>query len=142
MILVDTSVWIDFFNGKSNREVEVLDGVLGYQGVAIGDLIMVELLQGFRSDKDYNTAKKYLLNLDLYNMLTPDLALLAAENYRKLWRKGVTVRKTADVIIATFCIENQIPLLYVDKDFIPFTQHIQTAEELDLSRLMMHKLNL
>ena len=125
MILVDTSVWIDFFNGKSNREVEVLDGVLGYQGVAIGDLIMVELLQGFRSDKDYNTAKKYLLNLDLYNMLTPDLALLAAENYRKLWRKGVTVRKTADVIIATFCIENQIPLLYVDKDFIPFTQHLK-----------------
>ncbi|MFK4753304.1 MULTISPECIES: type II toxin-antitoxin system VapC family toxin [Oceanospirillaceae] len=125
MILVDTSVWIDFFNGKSNREVEILDGVLGYQGVAIGDLIMVELLQGFRSDKDYNTAKKYLLNLDLYNMLTPDLALLAAENYRKLWRKGVTVRKTADVIIATFCIENQIPLLYVDKDFIPFTQHLK-----------------
>lgn len=125
MILVDTSVWIDFFNGKSNREVEVLDGVLGYQGVAIGDLIMVELLQGFRSDKDYNTAKKYLLNLDLYNMLTPDLALLAAENYRKLRRKGVTVRKTADVIIATFCIENQIPLLYVDKDFIPFTQHLK-----------------
>ncbi len=125
MILVDTSVWIDFFNGKSNREVEILDGVLGYQGVAIGDLIMVEILQGFRSDKDYNTAKKYLLNLDLYNMLTPDLALLAAENYRKLWRKGVTVRKTADVIIATFCIENQIPLLYVDKDFIPFTQHLK-----------------
>ncbi len=125
MILVDTSVWTDFFNGKSNREVEILDGVLGYQGVAIGDLIMVELLQGFRSDKDYNTAKKYLLNLDLYNMLTPDLALLAAENYRKLWRKGVTVRKTADVIIATFCIENQIPLLYVDKDFIPFTQHLK-----------------
>jgi predicted nucleic acid-binding protein len=125
VILVDTSVWIDFFNGKSNREVEILDGVLGYQGVAIGDLIMVELLQGFRSDKDYNTAKKYLLNLDLYNMLTPDLALLAAENYRKLWRKGVTVRKTADVIIATFCIENQIPLLYVDKDFIPFTQHLK-----------------
>mgnify|MGYP000202212158 FL=1 len=125
MILVDTSVWIDFFNGKSNREVEILDGVLGYQGVAIGDLIMLELLQGFRSDKDYNTAKKYLLNLDLYNMLTPDLALLAAENYRKLRRKGVTVRKTADVIIATFCIENQIPLLYVDKDFIPFTQHLK-----------------
>tara|TARA_R110001592_G_scaffold331688_2_gene614684 strand:+ start:4866 stop:5258 length:393 start_codon:yes stop_codon:yes gene_type:complete len=125
VILVDTSVWIDFFNGKSNREVEILDGVLGYQGVAIGDLIMVEILQGFRSDKDYNTAKKYLLNLDLYNMLTPDLALLAAENYRKLWRKGVTVRKTADVIIATFCIENQIPLLYVDKDFIPFTQHLK-----------------
>tara|TARA_R110000868_G_scaffold29064_3_gene108222 strand:- start:196 stop:588 length:393 start_codon:yes stop_codon:yes gene_type:complete len=125
VILVDTSVWIDFFNGKSNREVEILDGVLGYQGVAIGDLIMLELLQGFRSDKDYNTAKKYLLNLDLYNMLTPDLALLAAENYRKLRRKGVTVRKTADVIIATFCIENQIPLLYVDKDFIPFTQHLK-----------------
>jgi predicted nucleic acid-binding protein len=125
VILVDTSVWIDFFNGKSNREVEILDGVLGYQGVAIGDLIMVEILQGFRSDKDYNTAKKYLLNLDLYNMLTPDLALLAAENYRKLWRKGVTVRKTADVIIATFCIENQIPLLYVDKDFRPFTQHLK-----------------
>jgi predicted nucleic acid-binding protein len=125
MILVDTSVWIDFFNGKSNREVEALDRALGYQEVVIGDLIMLELLQGFRADKDYNTAKKYLLNLDIYNMLTPELALLAAENYRKLRKKGVTVRKTADVIIATYCIEHKIPLLFADRYFLPFTTHLK-----------------
>ena len=125
MILVDTSVWIDFFNGTDSHEVEILDRALGFQDVAIGDLIMLELLQGFRSDKDFNTAKKYLSALDQYNMLTPELALIAADNYRKLRKKGVTIRKTADVIIATFCIENKIPLLYADRDFTPFSTHLK-----------------
>lgn len=125
MILVDTSVWIDFFNGTDSQEVEVLDRALGVQNVAIGDLIMLELLQGFRSDKDFNIAKKYLSALDQYHMLTPELALVAADNYRKLRKKGITIRKTADVIIATFCIENKIPLLYSDRDFKQFSTHLK-----------------
>lgn len=125
MILVDTGVWIDFFNGKSSREVDILDQALGYQEVIMGDLIMLELLQGFRSDKDYHAAKKYLSALDQYNMLTPELALLAAENYRKLRKKGITVRKMANVIVATFCIENKVPLLYSDKCFSPLVFHFK-----------------
>jgi len=125
MIVVDTSVWIDFFNGKNTEETDTLDRTLGNLEVAIGDLILLEILQGFRADKDYNTAKKYLADLHLYNMLNSALALKAAENYRKLRKKGITIRKTADVIIATFCIENRLPLLYVDKDFIPFSEHLK-----------------
>lgn len=125
MILVGTSVWIDFFNGKDTKETDILDRTLGIQEVAIGDLILLEILQGFRADKDYNTAKKYLANLHLYNMLNPEIALKSADNYRRLRKKGMTIRKTADVIIATFCIENSLPLLYADKDFIPFSKHLK-----------------
>ena len=125
MILVDTSVWIDFFNGNDTPEVEVLDQALGKQEVAIGDLITLEILQGFRSDSNYNTAKKYLGSLIQYNMLTPELALKAAENYRKLRKKGITIRKTTDVIIATFCIEERHSLLFTDRDFVPFAKHLK-----------------
>lgn len=125
MIIIDTSVWIDYFNGAITPETTILDNALGKKAVAIGDLIVLEILRGFRTDKDYNAAKKYLQPVQQYNMLTPALALKGADNYRKLRKKGVTIRKTADVIIATFCIENKFPLLYTDRDFIPFTQHLK-----------------
>ena len=124
MILVDTSVWIDYFKGLDTQETNLLDLALGKNDVAIGDLILLEILQGFRADKDYKTAKEHLLALHQFNMLTTDLALIAAENYRELRKHGITIRKSADVIIATFCIENQLPLLFADRDFIPFTQHL------------------
>ncbi len=125
MIVVDTSVWIDYFNGNDTPEAEILDDSLGRSAVAIGDLIVLEILQGFRSDKDYVIAKKYLASLHQYNMLTPELAITGAENYRKLRKKGITIRKTADVIIASFCIENNLSLLFSDRDFIPFTEHLK-----------------
>lgn len=125
MILVDTSVWIDYFNGQNTVETTILDDALETSVVAIGDLIVLEILQGFRTDKDYNTAKKYLGTLKQFSMLSPELAVKAADNYRKLRKQGVTIRKTADIIIATFCIENKLPLLYADKDFIPFTQKLK-----------------
>lgn len=125
MILVDTSVWIDYFNGFKTDETDILDQALGNNVVAVGDLIVLEILQGFRSDKDYKTAKKYLASLRQFGMLSPDLAIKAAENYRKLRKLGITIRKTTDIIIATFCIENSLPLLYTDKDFIPFTQKLE-----------------
>lgn len=125
MILVDTSVWIDFFNGTDTKETDILDQALGRQEVAIGDLILLEILQGFRVDKDYNTAKKHLSNFHQYNMLNTELALKASDYYRKLRKNGITIRKTADVIIATFCIENQLPLLFSDKDFLPFSKHLK-----------------
>ncbi|MGH8559326.1 MAG: type II toxin-antitoxin system VapC family toxin, partial [Methylococcales bacterium] len=105
MILVDSSVWIDYFNGTSTPESDRLDAMLGTEPVALGDLILVEVLQGFRHDKDFKTAKELLTSLTLFDLSGKQMAIRSAENYRLLRRKGVTVRKTVDVIIATFCIE-------------------------------------
>ena len=124
MIFVDTSVWIDFFNGKETREVLILEAALGAEVVSIGDLIALEILQGFRNDKDYNTAKELLSALTIYSLLGERAAYVCAENYRALRKKGITIRKTADVIIASFCIENNFPLLFSDKDFLPFFKHL------------------
>lgn len=125
MILVDTSVWVDYFKGIDTQETNLLDLALGNDEVAIGDLILLEILQGFRSDKDYRTAKEHLMALHQFSLLTTDLAIKAASNYRKLSKQGITIRKTADVIIATFCIENRLPLLFTDRDFLPFTQQLK-----------------
>ncbi len=120
MILVDTSVWIDYFNGADNEYTNTLDSALKEGTVAIGDLIFLEILQGFKRDRDFNRAKATLESLDQHEMFGHDMVLKSAENYRTLRKRGITIRKTNDVIIATFCIENQIPLLFSDKDFISF----------------------
>lgn len=125
MILVDTSVWIDYFKGIETQETNLLDTALSNDSVAIGDLILLEILQGFRADKDYDTAKEHLQVLPQFSMLSQEIAINAAENYRILRKRGITTRKTADVIIATFCINKSIPLLFADKDFIPFTKHLK-----------------
>lgn len=124
MIFVDTSVWIDYFNGKNTTEVQLLDDALGSEAVVIGDLIALEILQGFKNDKDYNVAKEMLDALTVYDLLGAAAIFACAENYRKLRKKGVTIRKTADVIIATFCIKNGFPLLFSDRDFLPFVAHL------------------
>lgn len=124
MILVDSSVWIDYFSGNSSPETDFLDGVLGVSAVAIGDLILAEVLQGFRHDKDYKTAKRLLGELMTFELLGTKMAVKSADNFRKLRKKGITIRKTADVIIASFCIEHSLPLLFSDKDFKPFVEHL------------------
>ena len=124
MIVVDSSVWIDFFRGTSTPEVETLDGVLGRTPVAIGDLILVEVLQGFRSDRDLATARQLFRPLPVIEMLGRQQAYKAAENYRKLRSKGITARKTIDGIIATACIEANLPLLFSDRDFQPYVEHL------------------
>ena len=124
MIFVDTSVWIDFFNGKDSAEVQMLDSALGTEAVAIGDLIALEILQGFKNDKDYKSAKEMMDSLTVYDLLGESAVYACAENYRALRKKGITIRKTADVIIATFCIENNFPLLFSDRDFLPFVEHL------------------
>lgn len=125
MILVDSSVWIDFFNGRETSETNLLDETLTTDSICIGDIILAEVLQGFRSDKDYRTAKELMLELPIYQIITPELALIGVENYRKLRKKGITVRKSVDNWIATFCIENQLPLLFSDKDFGPFVDYLR-----------------
>jgi len=124
MILVDTSVWIDYFNGVNTLESACLDRLLGVEFIGIGDIILTKVLQGFRSDNDFITAKKMMLNLAFFEMVGQNNAVASAENYRALRKKGVTVRKTIDCIIATFCIQNNHALLYCDKDFQPFVEHL------------------
>lgn len=124
MILVDSSVWIGYFNGTTSPETDRLDSLLGLEPVGLGDLILTEVLQGFRQDKDYRTAKGLLTSLTVYELLGKDLAVKSAENYRALRKRGITVRKTTDVVIATFCIENTMPLLHADRDFLPFVEHL------------------
>lgn len=124
MIIVDSSVWIDYFNGKDIPEVATLDRLLKTELLAVGDLIVVEVLQGFRQDKDYQTAKHLLTSLTVFEMLGAEMAMKSAGNFRNLRKKGITVRKTIDVMIATFCIEHGHELLFSDKDFAPFVEHL------------------
>ena len=132
MIIVDSSVWIDYFTGRNTPPTETLDSLLGEELVAIGDLILVEVLQGFRMDKDFRQARKLLLSLTIFNMLDVSIALKSAANFRKLRRKGITVRKTIDAIIATYCIENKHSLLHSDKDFQPFHKHLKLKNAAEL----------
>ncbi|MBA4389901.1 MAG: VapC toxin family PIN domain ribonuclease [Syntrophus sp. (in: bacteria)] len=117
MILVDSSVWIDYFNGKKTVQTDWLDASLGNVPIIIGDLILTEVLQGFQSDKDFKTAKDLLLRIPFMAMGGQELALKSAMNYRALRKKGITVRKTIDVMIGTFCIHYRLSLLHDDRDF-------------------------
>lgn len=120
MILVDTSVWIDYFNGVNHQQTEKLDGLLSTDVIVVGDLIIAELLQGFKNDKDFQIVQSLLANLEQVNLCNSELAIKSAQNYRFLRKQGITVRKTIDCIIATFCIEHEMPLLFSDRDFEPF----------------------
>jgi predicted nucleic acid-binding protein len=125
MILVDASVWISYFSSaQASRETEILDRLLGRQAVLIGDLILVEVLQGFRTDSGYRNAKAILSACEIRTLCSPTLAVLAADRYRALRKRGVTIRKTIDVIIASYCIEEGLHLLSEDRDFAPFQRHL------------------
>ena len=125
MILVDSSVWIDYFNGTVTPETNWLDELLGAEPIGLGDLILAEVLQGFRYNKDYQTAKELLTSLTIFHLLGKDMAIKSADNFRLLRKKGITIRKTADTIIATFCIENKLPLLHSDREFDTFHKHLK-----------------
>ncbi|MEE4293467.1 MAG: PIN domain nuclease [Xanthomonadales bacterium] len=124
MVLVDSSVWIDFFNGVQKPEVDRLDELLGEESILVGDLVLAEVLQGFDTDRGFRIARNLLLTLQQECMVSPDLALNSAQHYRTLRRGGITIRKTINCLIATWCIENRVPLLHSDKDFEPFEQHL------------------
>jgi predicted nucleic acid-binding protein len=124
MILVDSSVWIDYFRGTQTPETGLLDALLENEPVFIGDLILTEVLQGFDNERDFNQAKKLLTSLNVIQLSDQAIAIQAANNYRKLRALGVTVRKTIDTVIATCCIEDGFSLLYSDRDFDPFVEHL------------------
>lgn len=124
MILVDSSVWIDYFNGTVTAQTEKLDQLLVREPLAIGDLILTEVLQGFVEERDFNTARKMLTSLTVVELAGQEIAIQAARNFRALRKAGVTVRKTVDTVIATWCIENGFDLLHNDRDFEPFVKHL------------------
>ena len=124
MILVDSSIWIDYFNGKKTPQTDWLDSALGTTPVIMGDLILTEVLQGFQNSREFKIAKDLLLGMPFMPMLGLDIAIQSVENYRSLRKRGVTVRKTIDVIIGTFCIHYQLPLLHDDRDFEPMVRFL------------------
>lgn len=124
MILVDSSVWIDYFQGTITPQTEMLDGLLGREPLAIGDLILTEVLQGFTAGRDFNRAQKMLRALTVVELGGKEIAIQAARNFRTLRALGVTVRKNIDTVIATRCIESGYDLLHSDRDFDPFAKHL------------------
>jgi predicted nucleic acid-binding protein len=124
LILVDSSVWIDYFNGTITAQTEKLNQLLGQEPLAIGDLILTEVLQGFTSERDFTEAKGMLTSLTVVELGGQEIAIQAARDFRALRKAGVTVRKTVDTVIATWCIENGFDLLHNDRDFDPFAKHL------------------
>jgi predicted nucleic acid-binding protein len=124
LILVDSSVWIDYFKGTITPQTEKLDSLLASELLAIGDLILTEVLRGFSDERDFNEARKLLTSLTIVDLGGRDAAIQAAKNFRVLREFGVTVRKTIDSVIATRCIESGYDLLHNDRDFDPFVKHL------------------
>lgn len=124
MILVDSSVWIDYFRGTVTPQTERLDALLGSELLVVGDLILAEVLQGFSSERDFNQARTLMTALDVVTLGGPEIAIQAARNFRTLRARGVTIRKTIDTLIATRCIESDYALLFSDRDFEPFVEHL------------------
>jgi predicted nucleic acid-binding protein len=124
MLVVDTSVWIDYFNGVENSQTDFLHLALENTPILIGDLILAEVLQGFRHDPDFEKVRRTLGKFMQESMVNPALAVQGARNYRFLRQKGITVRKTIDSLIATFCIENDHQLLHNDSDFDGYEEYL------------------
>jgi predicted nucleic acid-binding protein len=119
MLLVDSTVWIDYFNGLESSQTDYLDQIVDRTP------ILAEVLQGFRDDSDFEEARRALSKYIQVEMVNPELALQSARNYRLLRRKGITVRKTIDSLIATYCIENEHDLLHNDNDFDGYEKHLK-----------------
>jgi len=124
MIVADTSAWIDYVRGVQAPHTDVLDYELLHSRVATGDIIIVEFLQGFRNERDLIMARQLMDSLEYYDFVGKEIALKAAENFRKLRKNGITLRKTIDIIIATFCIENGFDLIHNDRDFDPIEKYL------------------
>jgi predicted nucleic acid-binding protein len=124
VIVVDTSVWIDYFNGVPTPQAGMLDQLLGEQVLAVGDLILVELLPGFATEPDARRALSLLEPLEFLDMAGRDVAIQSAANYRRLRRRGVTVRKTMDMLIGTYCLMHDHEILHNDRDFDVLAKHL------------------
>ena len=128
MIVVDSSVWIDFLNGRGVRHVRRLQGVLGAEEIIVGDLMFCEVLQGLATERAAREVEALLSRFTVVAMGGTALAISAARNFRFLRQRGFTIRKTIDLLIGTWCIENRTALLHNDKDFQPMARHLGLVE--------------
>ena len=128
MILVDSSEWVDYFRSADTPQVALLDSLFGRTRIAVGDLVVAEVLQGVRDNKQFKLVKNVFDTFTRLDLCGYDLALKASENYRVLRAKGITIRKTIDTLIATRCIEDGLTLLHSDRDFLPFAKHLGLRE--------------
>lgn len=124
MILADTSVWVDYFRGNGTSHTEALNAALDGEVLVMGDLVLAELLQGFPSEQQARLARSTLSNLQVMTLGGREVALRAADHYRFLRRQGTTVRGIVDMIIATWCIMNDVPLIHSDRDFLGMSKWI------------------
>ena len=127
MIVVDTTVWIDYLQGVQNRETDWLDSELDRQRLALTDIIMCEVLQGVSDERKAKEVEELLLKFEVFANGGVALAREAARNYRTLRKRGHTVRKTIDCLIATFCLEAGHSLLHRDRDFDPFEKFLELS---------------
>ena len=128
MIVVDSSVWIDFLNGRNAPHVRRLRAILGADEVIVGDLMLCEVLQGLDGERAAREVEALLRRFEIVPMAGDAIAVAAARNFRFLRKRGVTVRKAIDLLIGTWCIENRRPLLHNDSDFRPMAQHLGLME--------------
>jgi hypothetical protein len=128
MIVVDSSVWIDFLNGRNVPHVERLRAVLGTDEIIVGDLMLCEVLQGLDGERAARRVESLLRRFEIVPMAGEAIAVEAARNFRLLRKRGITIRKTIDLLIGTWCIENRRPLLHNDNDFRPMARHLGLVE--------------
>lgn len=139
MIVVDSTVWIDFLNGRNSPHVRRVQALLGESEIIIGDLMLCEVLQGLANERAARDVEALLRRFDIVPMAGDAIAVAAARNYRSLRARGVTVRKTIDLLIGTWCIENRRPLLHNDRDFRLMARHLGLAEvPVDPSTVRQH----
>jgi predicted nucleic acid-binding protein len=127
-MVVDTSVWIDFLNGRDAPHVTMLLRALGRDEIVVGDLMLCEVLQGLDSDGAAREVESLLRRFDIVPMVGEGIAVAAARNFRALRRRGITIRKTIDLLIGSWCISNRQPLLHHDSDFKPMAQYLGLVE--------------
>ena len=128
MIVVDTTVWIDFLNGRNTAHVQRLRSLLGVGEITVGDLMLYEILQGLETERDARDVERLLRGFDIVPMVGDAIAVAAPRNFRALRSRGITVRKTIDLLIGTWCIEYRLPLLHNDRDFRPMVRHLGLIE--------------
>ena len=124
MILIDSSVWIDYFNGVDNAHTQMVSAIVGKVEIVVIDLVLTEVLQGFRLAKDFNATLQVLDSFHFETGGDKNTAIQAARNFMYLRSRGFTIRKTVDSLIATKCIISGFTLLHNDRDFVPFEQHL------------------
>ncbi|WP_430440544.1 type II toxin-antitoxin system VapC family toxin [Shinella sp.] len=124
MIVVDSSVWIAAFRGIVTPQSMRLKTISRARDILLGDIVLLEILQGAQSDGNAANLQKRLAPFQVAPMLSPDIAIKAAANFRLLRSKGITIRKTADLIIGTYCMEHGHSLLHADRDFNPMAEHL------------------